>query len=72
MTNGNSFDRDKQHDLNPVNSNPCVFMKLPKCMRQDQAKQLNLDICHACIAGRTEGHLFEIKRKLVDNETKRN
>jgi hypothetical protein len=55
-----------------IGTNPCVFMKLPKCMRQDQSKQLNLDICHACIAGRAEGHLFEIKKKLTGDNTQRN
>ena len=45
--------------------NPCSFMKLPRCMRQDQAKRLDLSICQACISGRMEGHLFAIKEKLV-------
>jgi len=64
---------NEKYNGNQVDDNPCVFMKLPKCMRQDQGKQLNLDICHACIAGRTEGHLFALRQKLAPQEpTRRN
>jgi hypothetical protein len=53
-------------------TNPCLFMKLPKCMRQDTTKRVDVTICNACIAGRTEGHLFEIKKKLVGDNNQRN
>jgi hypothetical protein len=51
--------------------NPCLFMKLPRCMRQDTSKRLDFDICQACIAGRMEGHLFAIKQKLVGPDQNR-
>ena len=71
------YNQDKQHDLNfnqdPNNSskaagyetNPCAFMKLPRCMRQDASKRLDLSICQACISGRIEGHIFAIKEHVV-------
>lgn len=43
----------------------CCFMKLPKCHMQDVSGRLDLQICHACIAGRSEKHLFEIKEELA-------
>ncbi len=44
--------------------NSCIFMTLPKCMRQDQTKLLDLAICNACAAGRIEGHLFALREEL--------
>jgi hypothetical protein len=57
---------------NSTGTNPCLFMKLPKCMRQDTSKRVDTTICSACIAGRAEGHLFAIKQKLVDKDIPRN
>jgi hypothetical protein len=39
----------------------CELMKLPKCPNQDISRRLDMSICQACIAGRSERHLFEIK-----------
>ena len=54
------------------NENPCTFMKLPRCMRQDASKRLDLSICQACISGRIESHLFALREKMVPRPERRN
>ncbi len=70
---------DKNYNLEPgrqdriggVDSNPCTFMKLPTCMRQDTSKRLDVSICQACISGRIESHLFALREKMVPRDTAR-
>lgn len=50
----------------------CAFMKLPKCQLQDVSKRLDLEICNACISGRSERHLFDIKGLLSDLHARNN
>jgi hypothetical protein len=66
-----NYNNDPQHDRGNIGENPCAFMKLPKCMRQDVSKRLDLTICNACIAGRAEGHLFALREKLVPRDPNR-
>lgn len=42
----------------------CELMKLPKCPNQDVSRRLDMEICQACIAGRSERHLFAIQELL--------
>lgn len=59
MSNDNENER-----LRPQVSE-CMFMKLPKCMLQDTTKRMDLEVCNACISGRTERHIFDIKELLA-------
>ena len=64
------------NDLQPTRDisncdNPCAFMKMPRCMRQDASKRLDLDICQACIAGRIEGHIFALRENLIQKDPAR-
>lgn len=59
----------QNNNLNPVmrntgDENKCIFMTLPKCMRQDHTKKLDMSICQACASGRIEGHLFALREEL--------
>jgi len=59
-------------DMNPPNqTSECVFMKLPKCKLQDITRRLDMSICLACISGRTERHLYDIK-EILASSTQRN
>jgi hypothetical protein len=52
----------------PTQTSDCVFMKLPKCKLQDVSRRLDMSICLACISGRTERHLFDIKEILATQQ----
>ncbi len=45
-------------------SGKCIFMRLPKCLKQDTSKRLDMSVCDACISGRMERHLFNIKESI--------
>ena len=53
---------------NTPQTSECVFMKLPKCKMQDITRRLDMSICLACIAGRSERHLFDIKEILSNSQ----
>lgn len=55
-----------ENDRIKSQTSECAFMKLPKCQLQDVSKRLDLEICNACISGRSERHLFDIKEMLED------
>ena len=68
------------HKTVPDTANPCPFMTVAKCMRQDQTLKLDFNICQACTTGRIEGHLFALRehfKRIADavdprfNSTKR-
>lgn len=65
--NYNQDPQERRIDL----ENPCTFMKLPKCMRQDVSKRLDISICNACIMGRMEGHLYALRERLAAKEPRR-
>ena len=46
------------------NSGKCIFMNLPKCLKQDTSKRLDMSVCNACIGGRQERHLFNIRENV--------
>lgn len=63
---------DPSNETQKKLDNACLFMKLPKCMRQDTGRQLDLNICTACILGRIEGHLYALREHYMPKELRRN
>ena len=57
--------------MQPVPENACSFMKLPRCLRQDTSKRLDVTMCQACISGRVESHLFALRQKLAPQDPNR-
>ena len=67
MTMSNNAETPKaciKAEQKPNVDNPCAFMSMPRCMRQDVSKRLSFDICQACISGRMEGHLFALREEI--------